>query len=162
MVCHEFRNLIFERLGGELSSVQEAECSEHEQQCAICRAEFAQFKLVESRLRAGWPSEDPAPVHVPVTSNKVQTARYNWLDLAAIWFERASVTAVMACLVALLILRPSIEANHGSLNIAFAHDAARPEAQLTVTHDQLKTMVESEVNLEMARMQPAATSMPRP
>ena len=161
MVCNEFRNLMFERLGGELLPHQEAACVEHEQTCAICRAELAQFKWVESRLRAGWPSEDPTPVSVLLPHNLQQPAAHNWFDVASVWFARASAAVVMACLVALLLLRPSIELGRGSLHVAYGHDAARPEAQVTVTQDQLKALVQAEVNEEMSRMQPAALITPQ-
>jgi hypothetical protein len=160
MVCNEFRNLMFERLGGELSPSQETACAEHEQSCVICRAELAQFKWVETRLRAGWPSEEPMPASVLLPHQSAQTASHNWFDLAAVWFARASAALVMACLVAVLLLRPSIEADRGSLHIAFGRDAARPQDQITVTQDQLRTMVQAEVNQEMARMQPVALATP--
>jgi hypothetical protein len=156
MLCSEFHDLIFERLGGELSREQEVSCAEHENSCAICRAEYAQFKRVESRLRTAWPSEDPLPVSVVVA----QHAAHNWFDLASVWFARASAALVMACLVAVLLLRPSIEAERGAVHIAFGRDAARPQqgmvaGRFTVSQDQLKAMVQAAVDQEIARMQPA-------
>jgi multidrug/hemolysin transport system ATP-binding protein len=64
MLCNEFRDLMFERLSGELTPQQDAACSQHEQSCVICRAELAQFRDVQTKLRAGWPSEEPLPIRV--------------------------------------------------------------------------------------------------
>ena len=37
MLCNEFRDLMFERLSGELDAQQDAACAQHEQSCVICR-----------------------------------------------------------------------------------------------------------------------------
>src|ERR1051326_8460895 len=106
MLCNEFRDLMFERLSGELTPQQDAACSQHEQGCVICRAELAQFRDVQTKLRAGWPSEEPLPIRVVLPQ---MAASRSWLDVSAMWFSRASAGLVAACLLLLLLVRPSVQ-----------------------------------------------------
>ena len=88
MLCNEFRDLIFERLSGELTPQQDSACSEHERTCAICRAELAQFRSITIKMRAGWPAEEPMPIHVALP----QATSRSWFDVSAVWFrDRKSV-----------------------------------------------------------------------
>src|SRR5258706_703157 len=103
MLCNQFRDLMFERLAGELTPEQESACSEHELSCVVCRAELADTKWIATRLRAGWPAEESAPLQLALPQRGAGWG--NWLDASALWFTRASAALVMACLLALLIVR---------------------------------------------------------
>ena len=154
MLCNEFRDLIFERLSGELTPDQDAACAQHEKSCVICRAELAQFRDVQSKLRAGWPSEEPLPIRVVLP----QAAARNWFDVGALWFSRASAGLVAACLLLMLIARPSVQVGRSGVQIAFAA-APAPQSQTVtavpaVSEAQVKAMVQAAV---AAQMPPAQT-----
>lgn len=157
MLCNEFRDLMFERLSGELDAQQDAACAQHEQSCVICRAELAQFREVQAKLRAGWPSEEPLAIRVVLP--QPSPAR-SWLDAGALWFSRASAGLVAACLLLLLIVRPSVQAGRTGVQIAFG--AAPAQTQLTtaapaMTEAQVKAMVQAAVDAQMAQAKPVAS-----
>ncbi|HZQ93141.1 MAG TPA: hypothetical protein VFA60_15220 [Terriglobales bacterium] len=163
MVCNEYRGLMFERLSGELSAEQERAAAQHEQSCAVCRAELAQFKSLSARLRAGWPAEDAPPLGVVVP----QHAARNWLDVAGLWFSRASAAVVMAALVALVLVRPAISRDSAGVHIAFGGARPAPVAQNAanapaITPEQLQAMVDAAVAQRMAQAQPAVAPAPKP
>src|SRR5438067_81416 len=142
MLCDEFRLLMFERLAGELSSEQERACSTHEQSCVICRAELADTKWISTRLRAGWPSEEPMPIRLQLPEER--GARH-WFDVSAVWFSRASAALVMACLLAVVLLRPSVAADAHGLRIAFGAPVNAPVVAASLNAEQVKAMVAAEV-----------------
>src|SRR2546421_11174776 len=103
MRCNEYRDLLFERMAGELTPDQELNCTAHETTCVVCRAELADFRSVSQKLRAGWPAEEPLPLTVNVhTAPRRAPGQEKWLDAAALWFSRASAVAVAACLLAVV------------------------------------------------------------
>ena len=167
MLCNEFRDLIFERLSGELTPDQDAACVQHEKSCVICRAELAQFRDVQSKLRKGWPSEEPLPISVVLP----EIARRNWLDVGALWFSRASAGLVAACLLLMLIARPSVQVGRSGVQIAFAATPAQQSQTVTaapaVSEAQVKAMVQAAVDAQMSQAQtqarPVATKpVPQP
>jgi hypothetical protein len=145
-----------ERLAGELSAAQEHECCVHEEGCATCRFELNSLRQVEHMVRASWPSEDaPALRLMPV-----QTPARNWFDVAGLWFGRASTALVAACLLAMVLLRPSIQLERQGVWLAFGTSApqvAGPTAS-PVTAEQTKAWVQAAVDeraaLLRAQMQP--------
>jgi hypothetical protein len=153
MLCNEFRELIFERLSGELTPQQDAACAQHEHGCVICRAELAQFRDVNSKLRAGWPSEEPLPISVVLP----QIAARNWIDVSALWFSRASAGLVAACLLLMLVARPSVQVGRGGMQIAFGPAPAQAQqvaaAAPAVTEAQVKAMVQAAVDAQMTQTQ---------
>ncbi len=163
MHCHEFRELMFERLSGELTPEQERACSTHEQSCIVCRAELADTKWISTRLRAGWPNEEPMPIRMELP----QLAARNWFDVSALWFSRASAGLVMASLLAMVLLRPSIESDGRGVRIAFGPTAASAETRVaSLTPEQVRALVAAEVQKEAgtsaqqgsARVQPTAAA----
>jgi hypothetical protein len=156
MLCNEFRDLIFERLSGELTSDQDLACAQHEKSCVICRAELAQFREVQGKLRAGWPSEEPLPISVVLP----QVERRNWFDVSALWFSRASAGLVAACLLLFLIVRPSVQVGHGGVQIAFGAAPAQAATAPAVSDAQIKAMVQAAVDAQLAQpqMKPVSTT----
>jgi len=161
MRCNEYRELLFERLAGELSADIELNCAAHEAECVTCHAELASFRDVSAKLRAGWPSEDVAPLASVVPA--AVPAR-KWFDVAALWFTRGSSVAVAACLVALVLLRPAVHMDRGGVQIAFA---GSPQPQVVATQtaarseQEVRALVQAAVAAEMQRVQPAAAAAPQ-
>lgn len=151
MRCDEYRELLFERLAGELAPEQELNCTAHEASCVVCRAELAEFRSVSQKLRAGWPSEDVMPLSVglPPAGNR------NWLDVAGTWFARASAVTVMACLLALVLVRPAVHLDRGGIQFAFDR-APQTAAVAGVSEQQVKALVQAAVDQRAAHAQPAA------
>lgn len=167
MLCNQFRDLMFERLAGELTPEQESACSEHELSCVVCRAELADTKWIAARLRTGWPAEESAPLQLALPQRGAGWG--SWLDAGALWFTRASAALVMACLLALLIVRPTLQADRDGVRIAFSH-AAEPVAPTTsqaatasaaLTPEQVRALVQTEVEKDFARVQPTAAPVER-
>ena len=155
MRCDEFRDLMFERLSGELDPVQDAACDEHEKTCAICRAELAQFHAVQARLRAGWPAEDPLPMQVVLPQHETR----RWFDVATLWFSRASAGLVAAALLFMVLVRPSLQVGRGAIELSFG-SAVTPASvsASTLNEAQVKAMVQSAVDRQMELSKaPAAT-----
>jgi hypothetical protein len=151
MLCNEFRDLMFERLSGELTPQQDAACSQHEHGCVICRAELAQFRDVQTKLRAGWPAEEPLPIRV-VLPQMAQSR--NWFDVSAMWFSRASAGLVAACLLMLLLVRPSVQVGKSGMQVTFAAAPAQvATATPAMTEAQVKAMVQAAVDAEIAQTQ---------
>ena len=162
MLCNQFRDLMFERLAGELTLEQESACSEHELSCVVCRAELADTKWIATRLRTGWPAEEPIPLQLTLPQRGPGLG--NWLDAGALWFTRASAALVMACLLALLVVRPTLQADRDGIRIAFGHVAAQTQAASVnagLTPEQVRALVQTEVERNVARLQPAAAPVPR-
>lgn len=168
MLCNQFRDLMFERLAGELTPQQESACSEHEQSCVVCRAELADTKWIATRLRTGWPAEEAMPLQLTLPQDGAGLGK--WLDSGALWFTRASAALVMACLLALLIVRPTLQSDRDGVRIAFSHSTAQPAAPATsqaatvsagLTPEQVRALVQTEVERDVARLQPAAAPAPR-
>src|SRR2546423_4693041 len=113
MRCNEYRELLFERMAGELSPDQELNCTAHETTCVVCRAELAEFRSVTQKLHAGWPAEEPLPLSVVVRPPR--TAATAWFDVAGLWFSRASAVAVAACLLAVVLVRPNVHMDRSGL-----------------------------------------------
>lgn len=153
MLCNEFRDLMFERLSGELNPQQDAVCAQHEQSCAICRAELAQFRAVQAKLRAGWPSEEPLPISVVLP----QAAARNWFDVGALWFSRASGGLVAACLLLLVLVRPSVQVGRSGVQLTFGAapvSQAQVAAAPAVSEARVKAMVQAAVDAQMTQAQP--------
>ncbi len=160
MRCSEFRELIFERLSGELHPEQETECTAHERSCPICRAELAQFRDVSVRLRAGWPSEEPMPMRI-VLPERVAS---RWFDAATLWFSRASAGLVAASLLFLVLVRPSVQVGRNGVELIFGRAAAKPAVTASATPSlneaQVKARVEAAVEQEMAHAKPVRVVAP--
>jgi hypothetical protein len=163
MLCNEFRDLMFERLSGELTPQQDDACSQHEQSCVICRAELAQFRDVQSKLRAGWPSEEPLPIRVVLPG---QTPSRNWFDVSALWFSRASAGLVAACLLLLVLVRPAVQVGKSGMQLTFGTAPVQTAQAATpaMTEAQVKAMVQAAVDAELAQAQarPAASKPAAP
>ena len=161
MRCDEFRDLMFERLSGELDPVQNAACDDHEKSCAICRAELAQFRSVQARLRAGWPSEDPLPMQVVLPRNDGR----RWFDVATLWFSRASAGLVAAALLFMVLVRPSVQVGRGAIELSFG-SAVTPAtvSAAGLSEAQVKAIVEAAVDRQMVQARtapaPGATAQP--
>jgi len=147
MLCNEFRDLIFERLSGELTPQQDSACADHEKSCAICRAELAQFRSITIKMRAGWPSEEPMPISVALP----QATSRNWFDVSALWFSRASAGLVAASLLFLVLVRPSVQMGLGGVQMTFGAPAAQAQNVPTVTESQVKAMVQAAVEAQVAQ-----------
>ena len=146
MLCNEFRDLIFERMSGELTPQQDSACSEHERTCAICRAELAQFRSITVKMRAAWPAEEPMPIHVALP----QATSRSWFDVSALWFSRASAGLVAASLLFLVLVRPSVQVGHGNVQMTFGAPVAQAQ---TMTEAQVKAMVQAAVQAQTAQTQ---------
>lgn len=155
MHCDEFRNLMFERLSGELDSEQDAACEAHEKGCAICRAELAQFRSVHTRLRAGWPSEEPLPMQVVVPQDRARS----WFDVATLWFSRASAGLVAASLLFLVLVRPSVQVGRGAVELSFGSPVT-PAAASGLSEAQVKAIVQAAVDRQIAQAAQAKTASP--
>jgi len=161
MRCNEYRELLFERMAGELNAEQELNCTAHETECLVCRAELAEFRDVSAKLRAGWPSEDPAPLAAFVPAHPASRKWFDAvLDVAGVWFARASSVAVAACLVALVLLRPAVHVDRAGLQVAFGTAHAAPAAAAPSEHE-LRAMVQAAVSEQMQRLQPVVAPAPQ-
>ena len=161
MLCNEYRDLMFERISGELTAEQTAACSGHEQTCVVCRAEVADVKWMSTRMRAGWPAEEPLPlqINLPQPASRVFGAR-NWFDLGSLWFSRASATLALACLVAFVVLRPSVELGGGALRVAFRGTSSVQAASLTP--EQVQALVNTQVQAALANQANVKVESSRP
>jgi len=144
MKCEEFHELIVERLSSELSAEREAEFDQHQQACAACQAEVAAWQQLESRLRQAWPSEDVPPLGLVFAAAPPR----GWFDHTRVWFARASTALVAGCLLALVLLRPSVEWNQTDLRVAFGAAARQPVA---ASEAQVQAWVEAAVQEVMSR-----------
>jgi len=124
MNCSEFRALIFEFLGRELPAEKQADFVRHGDVCAACRIEMDRWRELETQLRAGWPDDEPLPLPIIVPRRPT----VNWLDLAWLWFARASAMVVVFSLVALVLLRPAVHGDRAGVSLAFR--GAAPAAAL--------------------------------
>jgi hypothetical protein len=162
MRCNEYRELLFERMAGELNAEQELNCAAHETECLVCRAELAEFRDVSAKLRAGWPSEDPAPLAAVVPAHPASRKWFDAaLDVAGVWFARASSLAVAACLVALVVLRPAVHVDRGGLQVAFGTAQAPAAVAVARNEQELRAMVQAAVSEQMQRVQPVVAPAPQ-
>lgn len=148
MNCDQFRESILEGLAGELPAEIQPDFERHESTCAACRAELGRWREVETALRSGWPMEDPPPL--PVLSLRRPQAA--WWEVGWRWFSMASAALVTASLVALVVLRPSIQWDGGRLGMAF-HGQALAEQMAgaqPVTQQQVQSWVRAEVQQTLA------------
>lgn len=153
MNCSDFQQLIAERVAGELSPAQKQDMDEHEQSCPDCRRAVETWQQLESLLRGSWPAEDPhVSFFLPNRQRPVQ-----WLETARNWFGLASMAAVTACLLLLVILHPSVSLHRGNLSINFVRKGAETAAVATsaVTQAQVEAWVQQAV--AQAAPQPAST-----
>jgi anti-sigma factor RsiW len=152
MRCDEFRDLMFERLSGELDPERDAACDSHEKGCAICRAELAQFRSVQARLRAGWPSEDPLPMQVVLPQNDAR----RWFDAATLWFSRASAGLVAASLLFLVLVRPSVQVGRSGIELSFGPAVTQTASASTLSEAQVKALVQAAVDRQIAQAKAVA------
>lgn len=158
MNCDDFRELIAERVAGELSGEQTKEFDAHEQVCVTCRDAVRDWRQLENLLRTNWPSQDP-PIPFFLPASKAHT---NWLGTVRNWVSVASMTLVAASLFLLVVSRPSIQYGQHALSINFgqtnsragtvpAQAVSQAEVRAWVQADVLQSMAQ-----ESARLQPAA------
>lgn len=139
MNCPDFRELIAERVGGDLSAEQIKQMDAHEQSCSSCHRTLADWREMQSLLLASWPSEDPRrPFYLP---NPREQA--GWLGVARNWFAIASMAAVAGCLLMLAILRPSVtfDRHQVSLNFSPAHSEEGTTSAQAVTQAEVQEWV---------------------
>jgi Putative zinc-finger len=139
MNCNDFQQRIAERMAGELPAEQKKEMEAHEQTCLACQRAVQEWRQMESLLRASWPPEDPrVPFFVPSPQRQG-----GWLTTARTWFGLASMAAVTACLLLLVMLRPSLRYERSQLSINFGRGekAAVMPAEV-VTQAQVQTWVQ--------------------
>lgn len=148
MTCTEFREQILDRIAGELSPEQEQLCSLHERSCQDCGRELARWRRLEGSLRSGWPSEDPPPLTLFLPPR----ASRDRFQLAWVWFARASAGLIAACLVLLVLLRPTMRWRGSELQIAFGPTVVETErpAVEPLTAEQVKAWVDVAVKQEVA------------
>ncbi len=154
MRCNEYRELLFERMAGELTPDQELNCAAHETACSVCRAELAEFRTVSQKLRAGWPAEEPLPLNVAV---QPAARRAAWLDVSAMWFSRASAIAVAACLLFVVLVRPTIHADRNGLQLAFTNAPVITANAASLNEQQVKALVQAAVDQQLGHARPVAT-----
>lgn len=156
MKCDQFREQIAERLAGELVEPQAHEFDAHEQACAACRVALSEWQRLEGWLRAGWPSEDVPPMGLIVPPR----ASHTWFDTTRVWFARASTALVVASLVALVLLRPSVEWDRTGVRLAFGPGGpgAEPAPAAAVTQQQVEAWVQAAVNKAMTQPAPASVT----
>ena len=153
MLCNEFRDLMFERLSGELTPEQEQATLLHEESCPACRAELKHYGRLVNELRAGWPSEDAPPLGL--TLPQAHNPGRAWYDTAGLWLARSSAALVAACLLFAVLVRPTVELDRSGLRVAFAHAAEpaapAPVAPAALTEAQVKALVQTAVEEQLAR-----------
>jgi len=143
MNCSDFKELIAERVAGELTPELKTEMDAHEKLCPACHQAVADWRQMESLIRSSWPAEDPRrsfllPIPFP---------RTDWMDTARTWFSLASMAAVAACLFLFALLRPSVHVDRSHLSINFAPtntESGAPPSQ-AVTEAQVQAWVQEAV-----------------
>ena len=158
MKCDDFRELISERVAGELSGEQTKEFDAHQQVCSTCRDAVRDWQQLESLLRASWPSQDPPfPFFLPVPK-----AHAGWLGTVRNWVSVASMAIVAGTLLFLVVSRPSIHYGQQALSINFGQASSQAGAAPTqaVSRAEVQAWVQAAVQQSMAdestRLQPAS------
>jgi anti-sigma factor RsiW len=158
MNCDDFRELISERVAGELSGEQAKEFDAHQQVCLTCRDAVRDWQQLENLLRATWPSEDPpVPFFLPTTK-----AHASWLSTVRNWVSVASMAIVAASFFLLVVSRPSIQYGQHALSIDFGQTNSRPGAApaQAVSQAEVRAWVQAAVQQftaqESARLQSAS------
>ncbi|MGH9831008.1 MAG: anti-sigma factor family protein [Blastocatellia bacterium] len=158
MRCDDFREHIFERLPNELSPEQAKEFDSHAHNCAACQAMMRDWQRLEILLRASWPDENPlSPVLVVAPK-----ASYGWLHAAQKWIAASSAILVGACLLLIIILRPSVRAGRQELSFTFGR--ANPVAGLSQPQVQawVHAAVEQAMSEQSERLRAASMSVSKP
>lgn len=151
MNCPDFKELIPERVAGELPPERKQEMEAHELACPACHQAVEEWRQMESLIRSSWPAEDPRRSFLlPVPPRRVR-----WLDTARTWFGLASMATVTACLLLLLVLRPGIQYDRGQLSVNFAPHRTEP----AVSSVQAATQAQVQAWVQEALAQ-AATQTP--
>jgi len=143
MNCSDFKELIAERVAGELTPELKTEMDAHEKLCPACQHAVADWRQMESVLRSSWPAEEPSrsfllPIPPP---------RTGWIETARTWFGLASMAAVTACLLLFALLRPSVHVDRSQLSINFApmHAESGAMPSQIVTEAQVQAWVQEAV-----------------
>ena len=143
MNCSDFKDLIAERVAGELTPELKAEMDAHEKVCPVCQQAVVDWRQMESLLRSSWPAEDPRRSFLL----PFPPSRTGWIQTARTWFSLASMAAVAACLFLFALLRPSVHVDRSQLSINFA--PARTESgagpSQVVTEAQVQAWVQEAV-----------------
>lgn len=142
MNCSDFKDLIAERMAGELTPERKAEIDAHEKLCPACQHAVADWRQMESLLRSNWPAEDPRrSFFLPVPP------RTRWIETARTWFSLASMAAVTACLLLFALLRPAVRFDRSQLSINFAptHTESGAVPSPVVTEAQVHAWVQDAV-----------------
>ncbi len=158
MKCDDFRELISERVAGELSQDQRKDFDAHEQVCLTCRDAVRDWQQLENLLRATWPSVDPpTPFFLP--GPKDQNL---WLGTVRNWVSVASMALVGASILFLIVSRPSIQYRQHALSINFGQTNSRaPVAPAeAVSQAEVRAWVQAAVEQSLAqpstRIEPAS------
>jgi anti-sigma factor RsiW len=155
MNCADFKELISERIAGELSQEQASEFDAHRQICPACHQAMLDWQQMESLLRASWPTQDiPAPFSLP--ASKVQGT---WLSGIRSWVSAASTAIVAASLLLLILFRPSIQFNRHQLSMNFDRTAVQPGAApaAALNQSEVEAMVQASVERFMTERSPSAS-----
>jgi anti-sigma factor RsiW len=158
MNCDDFRELISERVAGELSGEQAKQFDAHQQVCSTCRSAVRDWQQLENLLRTTWPSEDP-PVPFFLPASRVSVS---WLGTVRNWVSVASMAMVAASVLLLAVSRPSIQYGQHTLSINFGHTSSRAGAAPAEAVNQAEVRAWVEVAVreftaqESARVQSAS------
>jgi anti-sigma factor RsiW len=158
MNCDDFRELMSEKVAGELSLEQAKEFDAHQQVCSTCKDTVREWQQLENLLRASWPSEDPPfPFFLPVPK-----AHAGWLGTVRNWASVASMAIVAATFLFLVLSRPTIQYGQHALSINFGRStsqAGSAPAQ-AVSRAEVQAWVQAAVQQskaeESSELQPAS------
>jgi hypothetical protein len=142
MNCSDFKDLIAERMAGELTPELKADTDAHEKLCPACQHAVADWQQMESLLRSGWPAEDPRrSFFLPIPP------RTGWIETVRTWISMASMAAVTACLLLFALLRPAVHVDRSQLSINFAptHTESGAMSSPVVTEAQVHAWVQDAV-----------------
>ena len=160
MNCDHFRELMSEKVAGELSLEQAKEFAAHQQVCSTCRDAAREWQQLENLLRASFPSQDPPfPFFLPVPK-----AHAGWLGTVRNWASVGSMAIVAATFLFLVLSRPRIEYGQHALSINFGHTSSQagtaPAEAVSRAEVEawVQAAVEQSIAEKSAQLQPASQS----
>ena len=164
MNCDDFRELMSEKVAGELSLEQAKEFDAHQQVCSTCRDAARDWQQLETFLRASYPSQDPPfPFFLPVPK-----AHAGWLGTVRNWVSVGSMAIVAATFLLLVLSRPTIEYGQHALSINFGQSSsqARTAPAQAVSRAEVQAWVQAAVQQSIAeestQLQPASQGKSEP
>lgn len=162
MNCSNCKELIPEHVAGDLADALQQEMEAHLATCAACRSAVADWCEMQSLLRASWPAEDARKTFLLPEIRP----RGSWLEATRNWFALGSMATVSACVLLLLLLRPSVRLDHAQLSVDFAPARSQSAALSAqpLTEEQIRSLVQQAVASaqSMKAALPATVSMQNP